>query len=108
MDSMKTQALMLSEIGKLMNEEVSKRLQAAQVGVQASRADVENAATRQKMEIIEDIRNDNKRYKESQTDLNQAKIKSLESKGGELNMAKLLESWNTGGNSMGFSANSVQ
>jgi hypothetical protein len=108
MDSMKTQALMLSEIGKLMNEEVSKRLQAAQVGVQASRADVENAATRQKMAIIEDIRNDNKRYKESQTDLNQAKIKNLESKNGELNMAKLLELANTGGNSTGFSANSVQ
>jgi hypothetical protein len=108
MDSMKTQALMLSEIGKLMNEEVSKRLQAAQVGVQASRAEVENAATRQKMAIIEDIRNDNKRYKESQTDLNQAKIKNLESKNGELNMAKLLELANTGGNSTGFSANSVQ
>jgi hypothetical protein len=108
MDSMKTQALMLSEIGKLMNEEVSKRLQAAQVGVQASRAEVENAATRQKMEIIEEVKNDNKRYKESQTDLNQAKIKNLESKGGELNMVKLLELMNNGGNSTSITANSVQ
>jgi hypothetical protein len=108
MDSMKTQAFMLSEIGKLMNEEVSKRLQAAQVGVQAARTEVENAATRQKMEITEEARNDIKRYKESQTDLNQAKIKNLESKGGELNMVKLLESLNNGGNTTGFSANSVQ
>jgi hypothetical protein len=108
MDSMKTQALMLGEIGRLMNEEVSKRLQAAQVGVQASRAEVENAATRQKMEITEEAKNEIKRYKESQTDLNQAKIKNLESKGGELNMVKLLESMNNGGNTTGFSANSVQ
>jgi hypothetical protein len=106
MESMKTQAVMLGEIGRLMNEEVSKRLQAAQVGVQASRAEVENAATRQKMEMTEELKDEIKKYKASQVNVNNARANSLESKGGELNMAKLLEGLNNGGNSI--SANSVQ
>jgi hypothetical protein len=105
MDSMKTQALMLSEIGKLMNEEVSKRLQAAQVGVQASRVDVENAKTRQDMEMTEELKDEIKKYKLSQINVNDAKAKNLANKTG-LNLADLMTNLNNGGNSI--TANSVQ
>jgi hypothetical protein len=105
MDSMKTQALMLSEIGRLMNEEVSKRLQAAQVGVQASRVDVENAKTRQDMEMTEELKDEIKKYKLSQINVNDAKAKNLANKTG-LNLADLMTNLNNGGNSI--TANSVQ
>jgi hypothetical protein len=105
---MKTQALMLGEIGKLMNEEVSKRLQAAQVGVQASRVNVENAETRQKMDMNEEFRDDIKKYKLSQSNLNNAKANKLVDNNGNLNIAKFLANTANGGNSPGFTANSVQ
>jgi hypothetical protein len=105
MDSMKTQALMLGEIGKLMNEEVSKRLQAAQVGVQASRVAVENAETRQKMDMNEEFRDEIKKYKLSQSNLNNAKANNLTNKAG-LNLADLMTNMANGGNSI--TANSVQ
>jgi hypothetical protein len=105
MESMKTQALMLSEIGRLMNDEVSKRLQAAQVGVQASRVDVENAKTRQDMEMTEELKDEIKKYKLSQINVNDAKAKNLANKTG-LNLADLMTNLNNGGNSI--TANSVQ
>jgi hypothetical protein len=107
MDSMKTQALMLSEIGKLMNEEVSKRLQAAQVGVQASRVAVENAETRQKMEITEELKDEIKRYKASQSNVNNARANNFTNKTG-LNLADLMTNMANGGNSTSITANSVQ
>jgi hypothetical protein len=107
MESMKTQAFMLSEIGKLMNEEVSKRLQAAQVGVQASRVAVENAETRQKMDMTEELRDEIKKYKLSQSNLNDAKAKNLVNKTG-LNLADLMTNMANGGNSTGITANVVQ
>jgi hypothetical protein len=101
MDSMKTQALMLGEIGRLMNDEVSKRLQSAQVGVQASRVAVENAETQQKMQINKEMEPVRKAYTEALTHKAQTSTKD-----NPLDLAKILTT--TSGNSPGFSANSVQ
>jgi hypothetical protein len=101
MESMKTQAMMLSEIGKLMNDEVSKRLQSAQVGVQASRVAVENAATQQQMQINKEMEPVRKAYTEALTHKAQTSTKD-----NPLDLAKILTT--TSGNSPGFSANSVQ
>lgn len=101
MESMKTQALMLSEIGRLMNDEISKRLQAAQVGVQASRVAVENAATQQQMQINKEMAPVRKAYTEALTNKAQTSTKD-----NPLDLAKILTT--TSGNSPGFTANSVQ
>jgi hypothetical protein len=100
-DSMKTQAVMLGEIGRLMNEEVSKRLQAVQVGVQASRVNVENAETQQKMQINKEMEPVRKAYTEALT-----KKAQTSTKDNPLDLAKILTT--TSGNSPGFTANSVQ
>jgi hypothetical protein len=105
MDSMKTQALMLGEIGRLMNDEVSKRLQAAQVGVQASRVAVENAESQQKIDLNNEIKDEIKKYKLSQINVNDARAKNLANKNG-LNLADLMTNMANGGNSI--TANSVQ
>jgi hypothetical protein len=107
MESMKTQALMLSEIGKLMNDEVSKRLQSAQVGIQASRVAVENAKTQQEIDINNGIKDEIKKYKLSQINVNDARAKNLANKTG-LNLADLMTNMANGGNSPGITANSVQ
>jgi hypothetical protein len=101
MESMKTQALMLSEIGRLMNEEVSKQIQSAQVGVQASRVAVENAATQQQMQINKEMEPVRKAYTEALT-----KKAQTSTKDNPLDLAKILTT--TSGNSPGFTANSVQ
>jgi hypothetical protein len=100
MDSMKTQALMLGEIGRLMNDEVSKRLQSAQVGIQASRVAVENAETQQKMQINKEMEPVRQAYTEALT-----KKAQTSTKDNPLDLAKILT---TSGNSPGFTANSVQ
>jgi hypothetical protein len=100
MDSMKTQALMLGEIGRLMNDEVSKRLQAAQVGIQASRVAVENAETQQKMQINKEMEPVRKAYTEALT-----KKAQTSTKDNPLDLAKILTS---SGSSPGLTANDVQ
>jgi hypothetical protein len=101
MESMKTQAMMLGEIGRLMNEEVSKQLQSAQVGVQASRVAVENAATQQQMQINKEMEPVRKAYTEALT-----KKAQTSTKDNPLDLAKILTT--TSGNTPGFTANSVQ
>jgi hypothetical protein len=107
MESMKTQAVMLGEIGRLMNDEVSKRLQAAQVGVQASRVAVENAESQQKIDMTNELKDEIKRYKASQINVNNARANNLATKNGNLNLADLMTNMANGGNSSGFTANSV-
>jgi hypothetical protein len=90
-----------------MNDEVSKRLQSAQVGIQASRVAVENAKTQQEIDINNGIKDEIKKYKLSQINVNDARAKNLANKTG-LNLADLMTNMANGGNSPGITANSVQ